>query len=317
MALQITQIRPAYACSQDELYATSILIVDSFKINQAFFQTKKTIYTILFGNNLRAEILAAKALPDFQQRGASQETFKVQLEQAADDCLIIWQELDSFIKSAFAQELIKTKREEAGSTHYKKASRHDWESVSQLMLSGSTFITNYTAELNTGGMTPTFPTDFDSNKTNFDNLYLLFKGAEQTSSEKRNEKINANNTFHKKITLLCEDGQKYYRTDPAKRERFTFSRVLELVSGSGTETITVDIAPSATVSFDKVIANSPIINSGTVSFIVCQGTAACNPATSPVVSPGDQLTNTFGPVLSLTNQSATLPAKATIRIVRA
>jgi len=317
MALQISSIKQAYNCTQDELYAVSLLIMDSFDLNQAFFQTKKTTYTIPFGAALRAEILAAKALPDFQQRGEAQETFKVQMEEAASDALIIWRELESLIRDSFPENEFKTKREAAGYAHYAQAAGNDWESVSSLMQSGRTFITDHTPELNTGGMTPTFPADFSTASANFDSLYLSFKGAEQGSSEKRDEKITANNTFHKKITNLCEDGQKYYRDVPATRERFTFSKVLELVSGPGTSTITVNVPANNSVTTDGVIANSPIINVGTIPVFVCGGAVACDVLTAASIPAGGQITNTFGHQVTLTNPNGATPASAKLRVSNA
>ena len=316
MPLQISTIRPAYNCTQDELYSTSLLIVDSYDANQTFFLTKKTLYTILFGTNLRTEILAAKALPDFQQRGAVQEAFKVQMQTAADTSIVFWQELESLIRDSFPANQFKTRREEAGSTHYAKAAGGDWESLSQLMLSGSTFITNHTTELTTGGMTVTFKPAFNAARTSFDTLFASFKGAEQSGTEQRETKINANNAFYKKITALCDDGKKYYRDNPAKRERFTFTKVLDLVSGTGSETISITIPAGSSITTDRVFANSPIINQGTVLFHVCAGSAACNIITSPAVNPTDQVSNTFGPLVTITNPNAATEAKASLRVVR-
>jgi hypothetical protein len=315
MPLQISQIKAAYACTQDEVYAACLLIVDSYLENQPLFLTKKTTYTVALGTALRNEILAAKALPDQQQRGAIPEGFKVQLTDAADAGLIIWQELESLINSSFPANLQKTKREEAGSTHYAKAGRHNWESVSQLLLSGSTFITTYTAELTTGGMVAGFPVDYENKRGDFNLLYGQFKGAEQTTQQQRETKITANNTFYEKIVALNKDGKKYYRNNPGIRERFTFSKVLELVSGSGTETITIPIAANTSVTTDKVVANSPIINTGAVSILVCSGSAACDPLTARLLNPNDQVTNSFGPVVTITNNNAQA-GKASLRVVQ-
>lgn len=315
MPLQTSTIQQAYHCSQDELYATSLLIVESYKANQALFATKKSTYTVLFGTNLKAEILAAKTMLDFQQRGAAQEVFKTQMETAANEAMEIWKELESLIRDSFPADQYEIRRQEAGSTNYTGASHHNWESVSQLMLSGQTFITTHGAALTTGGMLPAFPGDYDTAKDAFDTLYTDFKNAEQNTSEQRDEKITANNTFYKKITNLCEDGQKYYRNEPAKRERFTFSKVLELVSGHGSQTIEITIPSGGSVTTDGVYANSPIINTGTIAFHVCAGSVACNVATSVLVQPADQVSNTFGPQVTITNPSPATEAKASLRVV--
>jgi hypothetical protein len=316
MALQVSSIKQAYNCSQDELYAVSLLVMDSFDANQIFFLSKKTTYTVAFGTALRAQILAAKALPDFQQRGAAQESFKGQMQTAATTALTLWQELESFIRDSFPASEFKTRREESGSTHYAAASSNDWESVSQLMQSGRTFIGAHTAELTTGGMPAAFSGAFSTARTNFDTLYASFKGAEQTSSEQRDQKILANNAVHTKITNLCDDGKKYYRDDPAKRERFTFSKVLELISGSGSETISVTIPAGQSVTTDRVFANSTITNTGAIDLFVCGGSNACDVNTALRLAPGEQTTNTFGATVTITNNNAATEGQASLRVVR-
>jgi len=316
MALQVSSIRQAYSCSMDELYAVSLLIVDSFDSNQPLFLSNKTTYTPAFGAALRAEILAAKALPDFQQRGAAQESFKLQMQDAAVTALTLWQLLESFIRDSFPPNEFKTRREEAGSTHYSSAQNNDWESVSQLMQSGRTFIGNHTPALTTGGMPATFATDFSTARASFDTLYASFKGAEQSSSEQRDEKITANNTFYKRVIALCDDGKIYFRSDPATRERFTFSKVLELVSGTGSTTITFTIPAGQSITTDHVFANSPISNVGTIPFFACGGSGACDVLTSPRVEPGQQISNTFGATVTITNPDAATEAKASLRVVR-
>ena len=85
-------------------------------------------------------------------------------------------------------------------------------------------------------MPPTFETDFNTARQSFDTLYLSFKGAEQSTTEQREQKIIANTTFYRKIVNLCTDGKKYFRLEPARRERFTLGKVLELVSTTHTQT---------------------------------------------------------------------------------
>lgn len=316
MPLQETQVRPIYNCAETELYAADLLIVDSYMENQPFLVTKKTIYTVLFGTALRNEILAAKALPDFQQRGSIPEGFKALMEEAAEQGMIIWKELDALITTpGFPKAVIKTRREEAGSLKYAKAGKADWESVSQLLEAGSAFITTYNAELTTNGMVVGFDIDYENKRAAFNTLYGQFKGAEQSAQEKRETKIKANNTFHEKVVALNKDCQKYFRDNLALRERFTFTKVLELVSGAGSKTINIEIDPGTSVTTDKVIKNSPITNTGTARFFACSGSSACDPATAAHLNPNDQVTNTFGPIVTLTNNEATV-AKASLRVVK-
>jgi len=228
---------------------------------------------------------------------------------------VIWKELEGLIISSFAEEFHTAKLEQAGSTHYEEAANENWDEMSALMESGNTFITNNTAALTTGGMPLTFAAEFTSKKDRFDNQFELFKDTEQDSSEQRDAKVTANNAADKILTELFADGQKYFRLEPATRERFTFVKVLELVSGAGSKTVTLNIAAGGFESVSGVVANSAIVNTGAVAILVCSGTAACDPATATRIEPSNQATNTFGSVLSVTNTDALQGASCTVRVV--
>jgi hypothetical protein len=241
-ALQINQIVPAYNCGQEEFYQIALLGWDSYKEHQLVFASKNTKYTVLYGTTQRNAVLAAKAMPDEQQRNSKTTEELIKLGQNDEAALIIWKELEGLVISSFAEEFHIAKLEQAGSTHYEGAAGGNWEEVSALMESGPTFIADNTAALTAGGMPVGFDTDFDAKKDEFDTQYGVFKDMEQDSSEQRDAKIIADNAAHKILTEMFADGQKYFRLQPAIRERFTFVKVLELVSGAGSKTVTLNIA---------------------------------------------------------------------------
>lgn len=241
-ALQIDEILPTYNCGQEEFYQVALLGWDSYAEHQAVFLTKNTKYTVVYGTTQRAAVLAAKVMPDEQQRNSKTTEELITLKQNAEAGLIIWMELEGLIISSFAEEFRTAKLEQAGKTHYAEAANENWEEMSALMESGNTFIADNTADLTTGGMPATFAADFTLNKDRFSDQYEVFKDTEQDSSEQRDEKITANNTANKILTEMFADGQKYFRLQPAIRERFTFSKMLELVSGAGSKTIILNIA---------------------------------------------------------------------------
>lgn len=235
------------------------------------------------------------------------------MKDTADQCLIQWNLLETHIKKSFPENLHKPKIEAAGGDYYEKAGQNNWESVSALMESGNNFITNNNPALATGGMPGGFPGAFLTAKNNYETLYTQLKDSEQDSEEARDTKINANNLLHKAVSSLNEDGQKIYRNKPAKRERFTFTKVLELVSGAGASTRTVTINPNASEIAKKVRANSPITNISQVPIQV----GAENSTEQTTVNPDDSIANTFGPDIKITNSHPANTAKATVRVSQA
>lgn len=310
MAITTPRPQAQYRCTQEELYQVCFLTWDSYLSNVADFTSVNTTYTAAYGNTNRTAVKTAKKLPDFQARDEASESLLIQMKDTADQCLIQWNLLETHIKKSFPENLHKPKIESAGGDHYEKAGQNNWESVSALMESGNNFITNNTPALNTGGMPAGFPAAFSSAKTNFENLYTQLKDSEQDSEEARDIKINANNAIFKIITSLNEDGQKIYRNNPAKRERFTFSKVLDLVSGAGTSTREITINPNSSETVKKVRANSPIANISQVPIMV----GAVNSTEQTTINPDDSTANTFGPDIKITNQHPTNPAKATVRV---
>ncbi|MBI4929827.1 MAG: hypothetical protein HY841_03625 [Bacteroidetes bacterium] len=158
MPLKTERPQPEYRCTQQELYQVCLLTWGSYLENVSDFTNENTTYTLLLGQNNRAAVLAAKAMPDFQQRDEASETLGVELKEAADECLIKWQSLEGYIKKGFKENVWKAKLEGAGSAHYEKAGNNNWEEVSALMEAGKKFIADHAAKLTTpGGM----PAGFD------------------------------------------------------------------------------------------------------------------------------------------------------------
>ena len=233
MTLSPLHPKAEYNCTEAELYKVCIIGWGSYQENLAGFTAFNTTYTLAFGQTAIAAVNAAQLLPSFQQRGELHEKLLIRLNIAADECLKQWKFLEGHIKRSFPENELKPSLEAAGSSHYSKAGDDNWEYVSLLMTEGGEFINNNTAQLTSGGMPPAFPTDFTTAQTNFEILYQPFKDAQQDAHEQRDNKIIANNAIYNTLTAMFDDGKKVYRMIPAKKERFTFARVLNLVS-SGT-----------------------------------------------------------------------------------
>lgn len=225
-----------YNCTQAELYAICFIIWRSFIENQLDFEAFKTIYTAQYGTDALQEIEDTKKLPDFQARNQHTETAYINLQDTAKNCLKAWRALRSYIKSSFPANMHKPEIEAAGEDHYMKALNRNWSETELMLVSALNYIDDKTGELTTGGMPTGFPTDVDNLHTEFVGLYSKFTDFEQDEHQGTDIKVNANNTLYAKTMAMCEDGQLIYEDNPAKQERFIFTRVKELITSKPTGT---------------------------------------------------------------------------------
>jgi len=222
---------PKYRCTQPELYAVCKLAWNSFEENLAAFTAFKTLYDAPFLVARRAEVNAAKAMPDDQARGAAGEMFGIQLKTAADTANLKWLTLTAYIKSSFQGALAKPQLEAAGHGYYPTANGGDWEDMESMLDAGKAFITTHGATLTaSGGMPAAFPADYDMVKVAFSGLYDQFKGAPQSAKEGTRAKINANNFIYEKVMAMMDDGQILFYNDAAKRDKFIWAKVMDLVT---------------------------------------------------------------------------------------
>ena len=268
-----------YNASQAELYAICGIGWDSFEENLADFTAFKTFYDAAFLATRRAEIDAAKVLPDDQARGAASETFRIQMQTAADAAALKWKALSAYIKSAFPGDIAKPQLEAAGKDYYTTALNGDWEDLELMLTAGQTFITNNNAILTApGGMPLGFPVDYDADFAAFSDLYTQFEDAQLDSVEGTDEKISANNDVYDALMSMFDDGQIIYDDIPAKRERFIFANVKALVtppkgsgSGSGDDDGSTDPGTPTKTSIVKGkvtdMTMAMIIEGATVTFI--------------------------------------------------
>ena len=257
-----------YNCTQAELYAICTIGWQSYQENLPGFEGFSTLYTATTATDALAAIESAKNLPDFQARNEATETAYIQMGQTAEQCLTKWRSLRSYIKASFPQELHKPKIESAGEDHYNKALSRNWGETQLMLTSALSFITDNTAELTAGGMPATFQTDLVTLQTDFTGYYSTFTDSGQDEHEGTDAKVIANNAIYETLQRMFEDGQIIYEKDAAKRDRFIFQRVKEMITSSpsgGTE----PTPPDAVIITGTVtdISNGSPIQGATVSIL--------------------------------------------------
>lgn len=229
-----------YPASMAVMYATCRLIWQSYLENVAAFTAFLTSYTQAFGEAALAEIDAAEALPEFQARNELTETSFNDLKDAGNSALMRWRYLERYIEHSFAPDDVKALTEAAGKEHYAAAANLNWPELIELLTMGRAFITAHSAALGSGGMPAGFAAGYDTDMAAVTAAYAVFKDSEQDEQEGTDEKVLANNAVYAMTQRLCNDAQLVMWEDAAKRNRFVYSHVQELVSsGGGPNVLTV------------------------------------------------------------------------------
>lgn len=242
-----------YDCSQGELYAIATIGWQSYDENLADFTAFSTKYDAQYGIDAMQAVESAKQLPDFQERNEPSETAHVELTDANQTCNLNWRILRRHINNAFPENVVKGKLESAGEEHYKKSLARNWSETELMLTSATNFINNNNAELTAGGMPAQFVTDFADAKTAFLGFYGTFTDAEQDELEGTDEKILANNAVYDTLMDMFQDGQVIYEENAAKRARFIFARVKDLITSSGGGSSTV---PANTIEIGAYVFDS-------------------------------------------------------------
>lgn len=227
-------VTPTYKCSQQTLYAVCRSGWASCNTYLAQFTAFSPLYDGAYITARVAEITAAEALPDAEQRTEDSRTLRVNLVNAATTGMDLWQRLKRYITKAYPADQVEIKLNAAGQSHYRKAGQDDWGAVSRLLLDGEAFITANTADLTAGNnMPPTFPVTFNAAKSGYDTTYQSFITAGQTDEVETQTKLNANNALHATLMTMFSDGRELFKNDEAVKKLFTWEQVLLNVEGPG------------------------------------------------------------------------------------
>lgn len=240
-------MEPAFHCTQQELYSVGRIGYTSVIDRLAQFTAFKAKYVAAFFTALNAEIDAAEALPDEEQRQEDARTFRVVLKTKATEGMAFWQTLKRYITDAYPANEVEIKLDAAGQAHYRKAGKDDWAAVQRLLVDGNTFITDNTADLSAGGNMPAaFATTFGTAKTDYDTAYNDFFNASQNSEVATQTKMIANNTVHSKMMSVFLDGQEIFKNDEAVKKLYTFDQILLTITGPGIAGVRGSIKDSIT-----------------------------------------------------------------------
>lgn len=229
--LEEDRLQPKYRCQQSELYTVAHTIATSYDDHVADFMGYNARYTTETGTELKAAADVASALPDVHVRTAQHAVVRKELKGIKVECLVLWQQLASFIRDGFDAEVLDEMLDEAGHAYYADASNNDWEAVTGMMEAAVNFVAAHGDALLTGGMVAGFAAELEGAQEALVLKYDAFLQEEERAMELRDEKIAANNALYAQVMRMCKDGQVIFRLKAALRYQFTFKRVLRLVHG--------------------------------------------------------------------------------------
>lgn len=232
--LKAERVRKIYNCPVAELYAGLEIVWHSQREYEEAFMAENTLYTPGLAAVKLAAIAAARSMPDGQARGAEQEELRIQLNEQLYVVLERWIWLKAYVKAGFKGGHFKPRIEEAGTGHYYRALRKDWEEAVLLLQSGRNFIVKHrTLLLAEGGMPPAFEARYGEEADKFEAIYQAFMKAKQDTKELTDRKLAANNAIYEDGKRMMRDGRNIFRKQAAVRERFVWRKVRQLIKGYG------------------------------------------------------------------------------------
>lgn len=234
-------IVPEYRTSQAVLYSLLLTAWSNCLLLLGDFTAVKGFYLAAYVAAAKAEVVAARNLPNEEERGSVSQADRVQLVKRLNKCLRNFRVLKLYIKTAFAEDLVDIKIQEAGGIYYALASNENWASAVLLNTTMMHFINTYSVELLAGNNMPAgFEALVIADAGTFETDYETYKSDAQTTDE-TDEKIVANNAVYKKAMLMMEDGKVIFEEDPGKQKMFELTALLDLIAPPGSASLTVDV----------------------------------------------------------------------------
>ncbi|MBL0310722.1 MAG: carboxypeptidase regulatory-like domain-containing protein [Bacteroidetes bacterium] len=198
-----------FSCTQAELYSICDLGWNMVNDRQLTMAGRFPIYTPTYITDRKADIDAARNLPDFQNSSELSEEDRVILMSRAGDAIPFWDVLERYINQAFASNkgLIKPNVEAAGKLFYEKATRQEpnWEDLKMMLKDGNDYITANVGGVLAPVIAPSFQADYIIQKDAYDLAYDTFILEKTAHIEDTSAKRVANNGIYDVLMAMLPD----------------------------------------------------------------------------------------------------------------
>jgi len=203
----MSTVKAIYNCAQSVLYSALEIVWALFSNDVDTFHNYKPAYSDTTATDALDAVDAAEALPEAAVNKAAAEEIGVDVKKLSDIVLTNYRKTKGYINTAFAPEYQHANYMQAGETHYRKASQHDWEEIKALGESMLTYITDVVKKpllVANNNMPPAFLTSVGTDNDNFISKYNAYKAALRTS-EATDAKITANNKCYTTARNMLND----------------------------------------------------------------------------------------------------------------
>ena len=232
----MSKVNSNYGCSQQTLYTAAALVWTSYAANLTAFTGLKGKYTKDYATAAVAAIAAAKALPASHARNAIPESIRIQLVPLGLNCLSNQRKLKSYIHEVFPGDAATPMLAAAGFNAYPAAFHEGWEEMNTMITAADFFIAQNTVALKAGttNMPDAFISAYSTDKTAFETVYNNYIISSQATAGGTVDKVTANNAVYANLIAMMEDGRLIFEADKTRKELFTFSIVVNNITGNGT-----------------------------------------------------------------------------------
>jgi hypothetical protein len=223
-----------YVCNDADLYLGVESLCTAGETHQVALFSNKTIYTVAYFTQLRADVQVARALPTADINVEKATTARKGLVEQKDELLRLYQNIKSYIESLFTdKKQWKEKYDLAGQSYYTAASKQDWTGLDNLMTKSTSYLEeNEAALIAKGGMPADFKTTYAQTVADTRALRSAYLGKKQGVSENNLTKKEANDTLYQKATSLCRDAKKYFATDSTIATKFVWDNILNALGST-------------------------------------------------------------------------------------
>ena len=214
--LIMSTVTAIYNCAQSVLYSALEIVWALFTDDVDTFHTYKAAYTATTATDAMDAVDAAEALPEAAVNKAAAEEIGVDVKKLSEIVLTNYRKTKGYINTAFAPEYQHANYMQAGETHYRKASQHDWEEVKALGESMLTFISDAVKKpllIANDNMPTTFITSVGTDNDNFVSKYNAYKAALRTS-DATDAKLTANNACFATARNMLNDAAILFPDNP-------------------------------------------------------------------------------------------------------
>ncbi len=226
----ITTPQRKYPAKDIEMLTAASVIVENAIANKTFLQSKRTTWEDPFFDNLKTQIqtttethigkdaaknmrLASQIVYSIQATAKTNlAELKVQIEQDYKD--------NPTQKTEILNQLGYT-------AYYKQVQKNDQEALVNLLYQYKNNLTQtLKAEIIDKGTAQTTLDTITTQAETLKNANITQETYKGTRKEITNEAITAFNTIYDQIIAISKITQNFYKTDPIKKQQFTFAKIL-------------------------------------------------------------------------------------------